>query len=643
MKHLHALLFRVFLIAMCTLAALAALVVTIRLPGLAAGIVCFHLWRKLRSWRGSGWAHGTSRYATFQEVHRARLLAGHGLILGTAELLAPPPRAWATRLLLNPTIGSADACEFFLTAMFSARWKCERLVRVGAPIHLLTVAGTGKGKSVSVFVPNLLAYPGAVVVVDPKCELFGKTAEHRTRVFRHRCYRLDPFGLDGTAGECLNPLSFIDPTSSDFLDACRDLASAMVMRGHDEREPHWNDSAEVILTAFIAYVSACETDTAARNLSTVRHLVASRSRYTQAVERMQQVQGFDGVIAKLGHTLTWFQGDELGSVLTHVQRHTAFLDSPDIAACVAASFFHPRDLRTGRVSVFLCLPPTRLRSLAPLQRMWIATILRVLAQGRQSEKHPVLFLIDEAAHIGHIQILEDAVTLMRGAGIRLWFAFQSLGQLKECYGERASVFLDNIDTQQYFGLSGGFESLEALSKRIGDRTILVDSLNKTTSTSRPEGGAATTQGGSVSTSTAITTSEHGRALLRPDEISRLDETTALVFHRNLPVIPVRLIKYFEFDGFKNGGTGHRRIVGVRGVIGAAAALVLCAVFVLQILRMPVRMAPPVPAAAGPGLPPTSSLGRSGPPYRYGPALYPRRSVPRPYTTPLRRGRLIRVQ
>ena len=70
-----------------------------------------------------------------------------------------------------------------------------------------------------------------------------------------------------------------------------------------------------------------------------------------------------------------------------------------------------------------------------------------------TEKNPVLFLVDEAAHIGKMQALEDAVTLMRGMGIRLWLFFQSIEQLKKCFGDNAGTVLDNLATQQYFSIN----------------------------------------------------------------------------------------------------------------------------------------------------------------------------------------------
>src|SRR5262249_31178851 len=51
------------------------------------------------------------------------------------------------------------------------------------------------------------------------------------------------------------------------------------------------------------------------------------------------------------------------------------------------------------------------------------------------------------------------------------------------------------------------------------------------------------QPGSYSWSRSITTSEIAHRLFRPERILTLPEDVGLVFHRNLPVIPVKLVKY----------------------------------------------------------------------------------------------------
>ena len=73
--------------------------------------------------------------------------------------------------------------------LFSLRWVANEFLRVEDFVHALTVSPAGGGKSVGVLVPNLLAYPGNCVVIDPKGELFRLTAKHRMKAFGHQIVR----------------------------------------------------------------------------------------------------------------------------------------------------------------------------------------------------------------------------------------------------------------------------------------------------------------------------------------------------------------------------------------------------------------------------------------------------------------------
>ena len=115
-----------------------------------------------------------------------------------------------------------------------------------------------------------------------------------------------------------------------------------------------------------------------------------------------------------------------------------------------------------------------------------------------------------------MQALEDAVTLMRGMGIRLWLFFQSLEQLKKCFGDNAGTVLDNLATQQYFSINS-YETAEAMSKRIGDETIVIRTEGDNRGTSSPIGGDGKNPGNRNSGSN-YNTSETARRLLKPEEI-----------------------------------------------------------------------------------------------------------------------------
>jgi type IV secretion system protein VirD4 len=563
---------RVLLIASC--AGFAYGVVGIGLRYQAVGVVMLVLltWARLKGWRGSGWSHGTARWAEVTDLCRNRLLGDRGPILGRVDA-SPPTRGQAIRMLFSTTIPSGMACQLFLTAFLGEGWGSGRLVRPSSHVHLMTCAPSGRGKGTNVIIPNLLALTGSIVVTDPGAGNYKATAHHRRKRFRHRVLRVDPFGQAGPGADRFNPLLCLDPKTDDFLDQCRDIANMMVVRLGTEHDAHWNDSAELVLTAFIAFVCFCEADPAKRTLSVVRNIVSSPDRYNWAMATMQKVDNL--VISRLGFLLAWFKDKELNSVLTTVNRHTQFLDSPAIAASVATSDFDPRILRSGRCTLYFILPHERLATLAPLMRLWLGMTIRTLARGGPDETKPVLMIIDEAAHLGKIQVLEDAVTLMRGVGIRLWFFFQSLSQLKACYGDKAEVMLDNFDTCQYF-VTNSYAAAEAISQRIGEFTLGNVSYSENTGWSRPDGGGAKEpQSGSRSGGSSSTFSDMGRRLIRAEEILCLPEDTALVTHRNMPVIRTRLLRYFSAPEFKRGGCGKQPALGLAAiaflVLGVAVA------------------------------------------------------------------------
>lgn len=526
----------------------------IRIPAVFFLILVGLAWRNARRWAGAGWSHGTARLAQIHDLLRSNMLGHDGLLLGTTGLMRPSFREGVSALF-SAVVPPDLACYLFLAALGGSRWVKDRMIRITTFTHLLTCAPTGTGKGISVLIPNLRSYPHSCVVTDPKAELFIKSASFRYFNLQNRIHRLDPFAIGGPGTDRFNPLDMVDDTAPDFLDQCRDIADMMIMQSGKEPDPYWNDSARGVLTAFIAYVCAEEKNREYRTIDAVRDLLSCRQTYTKSIELMQQVKTHGGVIERLGHSLTWHVDRELGSVLANVQRHTEAFDSPVIAANLASSTFDPRSLRTGRVTIYLCLPHDRLDTLAPVMRLWIGVILRSITQGRPTEKNPVLFLLDEAAHLGKIRVLEQAVTLMRGMGIRLWFFFQSLNQVNEVYGDKAKTILENIETQLYFAINEN-DNAEAISKKIGDATISVVSKGTNTGHTRPLGGDKK-DAGSVSSGSNTNVSELGRRVLKPEELMRLPQEVALVFHKNMPVIPVHLLKYYNHPSFQNRGTGRQ--------------------------------------------------------------------------------------
>ncbi len=570
-----ALLCRLLLIGAASLVTFSGgvLVHVYTLPSLA--VLCFILWPRGRVVTSG--SHGTARMSNYRDLKRRGLLGKDGLVIGRASYVDPPSRWEALGGLLSPFVGSRQAVR----TMLAAFWKGydDSLVRIHKFVHAITFAPTGAGKAIYVQIINLFTYRGSMVVVDPQGALFKATAWFRENILGHKIIRMDPTGLAGPAekSDCLNPCDFI-PDDDSFLDEIRSLVDVLVKREPNEFQPHFNDWAIIVLCSMLSFICACETDATKRTLLLMRDLVSSRQAFSDAMGAMQQVPG---LVAKMGAMLGIPVDKELSSILSTVQRHTAWMDSPPIAANLSKSTWDPRWLWSGRVTAYLVLPSTKLSTLSPLMRLWVGFILQVVTRKGASEKRKTLFMIDEAAHIGKIQVLEDAATLMRAYGVRLWLFFQSVGQLQTTYGEKAQTILENMSIQQFFG-TNAYQSAEHISQRVGDCTILVESINRNRSRSRPTGqpGREPTPG-SVSTGDGITISEAGRRLIRPEEVLVLPEDVSLTFYKNMYVIPTQLVAWFADPAFKQGLGERRRGVGLAaGVFSVAAAALASVAFVL---------------------------------------------------------------
>lgn len=565
-------------------------------------LLCFLAYRRMRRWRGPCDAHGSARSSGFADLLRAGLLDEDGLMMGDCRYLARPSRTEGLRWLFSPLVPSPLACKLFLAAWVGGRWARDITIRIKDFVHIGTFAPAGAGKGVSAVIPTLRSYRGSVVVTDPKGENYNITGEFRQSKFRHRVIRLDPFNVCGPGGGALNPLDFLPPPSApDFLDTCRDLANSLVVRTGTETDPYWNERAEQMICGIICFVAAVEKNPKLRNLLSVRRILGSQNGFLATVNLMRTRCG--GVVQRMGEMLAFSKPgtEEFAGVMAMVQRHTAWMDSDAVATCLAQSSFHPDELRAGRLSVYFILPPERLETLAPLMRMWLATTLGQLARGQASESNRVMFIVDEAAHLGRLRPLENALTLLRGYGIRCWLFYQSLGQLQEVYGNKAQVVLDNLGTQQFFG-TNSYASSEEVSKRIGEMTVAGVSVNESRSSSRPTGHGKD-QSGNVSTSYASTWSEHGRRWATAAEILTLPLDYCMLMHRNMHVIPTGLVRYYDSPLFRRGRTGHDRGLGLGSTVAATAVYLASWLFsdvVTELATLPLPMLAPPPAAVRAG-------------------------------------------
>lgn len=485
-------------------------------------------------------AFGTARFAEASDL-RGMIDAPQGIILGRMDDSRKPiEMIWD---LFNPRIGSETACRQFVRALFGGK---PPLVRLPKAIHTAVFAPTGVGKGVSFVIPHLLTCPDSTVVVDFKGDNARATASHRAKVFGHRIVLLDPFKQMTRHPDSFNPLDYIDADSPVAIDECLDLGNALVTRTGQEREPHWCDSAELWIAAMTAVIVQYGKP-GDRSLQTVRDLLTNPQEMETAIKVMCGSTAWDGMLSRLGNQLTHFKDKELGSVLTTASRFMRHLDTLAVAESTKSSSFDPADLRKGKMTVFLILSPDHQRAMSPLLRMWIGSLLRAVLRGGLQEKHKVHFVIDEAASLGHMDALDDAVDKYRAYGVRLQLYYQSLGQLKKCWPEGGDQTLLSNTTQIYFGVADN-ETAKTVSDRLGEYTQIVESGGTSSGKSRQ---VSDHNSQNSSTSYSWNSSENwqqnARRLLKPEEVQALSDRTAITFTPGVPPIWTTLVRYYEKD------------------------------------------------------------------------------------------------
>ena len=423
------------------------------------------------------------------------------------------------------------------------------LLWYGGEGHCLTFAPTGSGKSVSVVVPNLLTYPGSVVCVDPKGAIASITARRR-RAMGQKVILLDPFGeveraqkqggaaADWPALLCdsYNPLGHLRPESfdepgSDLIDDVREVAASLIV-SESGKERYFSDSARSVAECLILYL-LWKRAPEHRTIETLLDIAFSSHEeiYDGFLPEMRESDVFDGHLQHLANQVLGFSKEGGPAIWSTLRRSLQFLMTPKLKAVTEPSEIDFSRLKTEPTTVYLVLPAKRLTTHGAWLRLMLAVILSQISDARQP-KHPVLFLLDECAALQRLEILETAVGLMRGYGMKLWLIFQDLSQMKRLYEESWSTFISNSGARQFFNVNDT-ETADYVSQYIGNTTREVMSQNV-----QPNQAANTASLSVVS-----------RPLITPDEVRRIGKQGQILLYEGLKPCLSDKLAYFRDSEF----------------------------------------------------------------------------------------------
>ena len=425
----------------------------------------------------------------------------------------------------------------------TAAWEMHQ----GGPIcstpehHTLIVAKTGTGKGTRVIIPTLLRYAtGSALVIDPKGENAAVTARARQKLLS-KIHIINPWGVKSGVFESLgftpatfNPLDLIDRDDPNAVATAESLALAICPIEKGARESYWTDSAASLLTAVLLWLTDQPGET--KTLARVRDIV-TRSRddlKKNFLVKMAASSAFSGAIRENASSFIDLAAETYSGVISNLNTQTKFLSDPQIKANTATSSFSMRDLTDKLTTVYVIIPPGRMKA----QRTWLRLIVAAGMQPfKQQENNPrqrCMFLIDELPALGRLDDLPDDISTMRGYGVDFTLIVQGLDQLKARYGDDAATIINNCHYRWFCNI-GDLHSAEYLSKTLGKKTVSTASSSTTTNMS-PTGG---------SSGTSTTHGETGRELLMPDEIMNLGRDTAILLNPDERPHYLRPVDYWE--------------------------------------------------------------------------------------------------
>jgi type IV secretion system protein VirD4 len=356
---------------------------------------------------------------------------------------------------------------------------------------LVTIAGARAGKTTTVLEPNLYLYPGAMLVLDPKGEL-SRTAYLR-RALMNSVYVLDPFGQSKEPSASFNALAELDPASETLVDDVASITHALIVDDGDARSRHWNDSARTLLLGIILLTLTLPEGE--RNFVTVRELLSlTYPRLLNAVRREQAARKpdeeyfdenrvavqtllrtmskagnrFGGILAAVGNRFLGTPQTERGSIFSTAAAQTDFLDSLPLRRISRHSDFRLCELRAERpVTIYLCLPVGRMESHYRWLRLVVQMACTVLEKmgTYPRDRAPILFMMEEFATLGHMEIMERAAAYFPGFGVKLWAVLQDTTQLQRYYNNSWETFLGNAGLVQCFA-NGDQSTLNYIARRL---------------------------------------------------------------------------------------------------------------------------------------------------------------------------------
>ncbi len=346
----------------------------------------------------------------------------------------------------------------------------EGIVGLSDGSHALTISADARERLRASIIPNLLTYPGSVVVVDLTGEAYAATVRAR-RDMGQTIVRLDPFRVVDADTDALNPFDLLQAVDQSAFEAtCQDIAA--LIPGFHAFADIWDGNAFGLLSGVIGYIAAVPEKRKFSDIYDTFH--SSDVVYNLAV-----------VLDTIGKKISKMSYSEISSflqkadiersrILSAVTVKIKSLNTEAARESFRESTVTPEEIIGGKpVSVYLMMPPEMMPTHYSLLNVWIGTLLRCARDRRFQAEMPMLFLLDETAKFSPFPQMQAAITSPATHTLRIWTFWQDVQQIRTfCPG---SWIFENCGAIQTFGTKD-FDASNELAATIGVEPRVIQSL-----------------------------------------------------------------------------------------------------------------------------------------------------------------------
>lgn len=324
------------------------------------------------------------------------------------------------------------------------------------------------------------------------------------------------------------------------------LATMVMQEKHEQKDPFWNESAKNLLEGIIGFFLE---EYKLGNIKREKITMTSIRKFQNSSMEQNNFKKFkeyinlkpygskskDALVSILSASENTYK-----SITAVFGQKMNLFDDINVANVTSTSDFKFSDLGKEPTTLYVIVPDED-KTYFTLVTIIVGLLYRELvklANSNIKKKLPyeIDFILDEFANCPPLADIEAIVSVARSRGMHFHFFIQSFSQLDNVYGkEVAQIILDNCGLT--YLKTNTQETAEAISKRLGKKTIESNSVRQSMSLMNYNGDRSTNL--------------IGRDLMTPEEVKQLHYKTIIFPIIGFPIFRDTIL-YNKFSCYEPG-------------------------------------------------------------------------------------------